>query len=316
VGALPDGGHLGEGADPCDLLLDDVPLGAKLGLRHVPLDDPELPRPLEAGFERLHAEALIPLAPVPPALLESSLHEVASGLLEPLVGVTGPEPVARRVITCCPIGNRGSLAWFVLKYLLEYPNVAVYHGSYVEWGKRPGSPIEPALKPERPGASSRCADMSVSLDPSQPVADRLVIRQRLWVSVLLSLGIGIPGLALGLIGVKMLLLGQPASVLFLALGGLCLYGLFGLVGGTLWADYERVGNTRLFERGSCRRDELKQIAVFPIPGKWGPTCFFIRKDGTTAFSTVALVWGPSRLTALAAFLGVPLSTPATRSAAA
>ena len=50
----------------------------------------------------------------------------------------------RRVITYCTIGNRASLAWFVLKYLLDYPNVAVYQGSYVEWGKRPDSPIEPA----------------------------------------------------------------------------------------------------------------------------------------------------------------------------
>jgi thiosulfate/3-mercaptopyruvate sulfurtransferase len=50
----------------------------------------------------------------------------------------------RRVITYCTIGNRASLAWFVLKYLLDYPNVAVYQGSYVEWGKRPGSPVEPA----------------------------------------------------------------------------------------------------------------------------------------------------------------------------
>jgi thiosulfate/3-mercaptopyruvate sulfurtransferase len=50
----------------------------------------------------------------------------------------------RRVITYCTIGNRASLAWFVLKYLLGYPNVTVYQGSYVEWGKLPNSPIEPA----------------------------------------------------------------------------------------------------------------------------------------------------------------------------
>jgi thiosulfate/3-mercaptopyruvate sulfurtransferase len=49
----------------------------------------------------------------------------------------------QRVITYCTIGNRASLAWFVLKYLLGYPNVAVYQGSYVEWGKLPDTPIEP-----------------------------------------------------------------------------------------------------------------------------------------------------------------------------
>jgi thiosulfate/3-mercaptopyruvate sulfurtransferase len=50
----------------------------------------------------------------------------------------------RKVITYCTIGNRASLAWFVLKYLLGYPNVTVYQGSYVEWGKLPDSPIEAA----------------------------------------------------------------------------------------------------------------------------------------------------------------------------
>ena len=53
-------------------------------------------------------------------------------------GVT-PE---RRVITYCTIGNRASLAWFILSEVLNYPNVAVYHGSYVEWGKLPDTPID------------------------------------------------------------------------------------------------------------------------------------------------------------------------------
>ena len=49
-----------------------------------------------------------------------------------------------KVITYCTIGNRASLAWFILKYLLGYPHVTVYQGSYVEWGKLPTSPIETA----------------------------------------------------------------------------------------------------------------------------------------------------------------------------
>jgi thiosulfate/3-mercaptopyruvate sulfurtransferase len=48
----------------------------------------------------------------------------------------------RRVIAYCTIGNRASLAWFILKYQLGYPNVAVYQGSYVEWGKLLDTPIE------------------------------------------------------------------------------------------------------------------------------------------------------------------------------
>jgi thiosulfate/3-mercaptopyruvate sulfurtransferase len=47
----------------------------------------------------------------------------------------------QRVIAYCTIGNRASLAWFILKYQLGYPNVAVYQGSYVEWGKLPDAPV-------------------------------------------------------------------------------------------------------------------------------------------------------------------------------
>lgn len=48
----------------------------------------------------------------------------------------------QRVVTYCTIGNRASQVWFVLKYVLGYPDVSVYYGSWVEWGKLAGAPID------------------------------------------------------------------------------------------------------------------------------------------------------------------------------
>ena len=48
----------------------------------------------------------------------------------------------KALITYCTIGNRASEAWFALKYQLGYPDVRVYYGSWVEWGKAPDTPIE------------------------------------------------------------------------------------------------------------------------------------------------------------------------------
>ena len=47
------------------------------------------------------------------------------------------------VTAYCTIGNRASQAWFTLRYLLDFPDVSVYHGSWVEWGKLPDTPVEP-----------------------------------------------------------------------------------------------------------------------------------------------------------------------------
>jgi len=48
----------------------------------------------------------------------------------------------REVITYCRIGERSSHTWFVLKYLLGYPNVRNYDGSWTEWGNSVRLPIE------------------------------------------------------------------------------------------------------------------------------------------------------------------------------
>lgn len=46
------------------------------------------------------------------------------------------------VVVYCRIGERSSHTWFVLKYLLGYPQVRNYDGSWTEWGNLVGVPIE------------------------------------------------------------------------------------------------------------------------------------------------------------------------------
>jgi thiosulfate/3-mercaptopyruvate sulfurtransferase len=53
-------------------------------------------------------------------------------------GVTKDKPT----IAYCRIGERSSHTWFVLKYLLGYPEVLNYDGSWTEWGSMVGQPIE------------------------------------------------------------------------------------------------------------------------------------------------------------------------------
>jgi len=46
------------------------------------------------------------------------------------------------IIAYCRIGERSSHTWFVLTYLLGYPHVRNYDGSWTEWGNSVGAPIE------------------------------------------------------------------------------------------------------------------------------------------------------------------------------
>ncbi len=48
----------------------------------------------------------------------------------------------KEIIAYCRIGERSSHTWFVLTYLLGYPNVRNYDGSWTEWGNLVGAPIE------------------------------------------------------------------------------------------------------------------------------------------------------------------------------
>jgi thiosulfate/3-mercaptopyruvate sulfurtransferase len=53
-------------------------------------------------------------------------------------GVTADKPT----VAYCRIGERSSHTWFVLKYLLGYPDVRNYDGSWTEYGSMVGVPIE------------------------------------------------------------------------------------------------------------------------------------------------------------------------------
>jgi thiosulfate/3-mercaptopyruvate sulfurtransferase len=66
-----------------------------------------------------------------PAAELRALYETANGLR--------PD---QNVIAYCRIGERSSHTWFVLTYLLGYPNVRNYDGSWTEWGNLVGVPIE------------------------------------------------------------------------------------------------------------------------------------------------------------------------------
>jgi thiosulfate/3-mercaptopyruvate sulfurtransferase len=53
----------------------------------------------------------------------------------------------REVIAYCRIGERSSHTWFVLTYLLGYPRVRNYDGSWTEWGNAVRAPITTGNEP-------------------------------------------------------------------------------------------------------------------------------------------------------------------------
>ena len=61
--------------------------------------------------------------------------------LKDLYGTQGITP-DKDIVAYCRIGERSSHTWFVLTYLLGYPSVRNYDGSWTEWGNLVGAPIE------------------------------------------------------------------------------------------------------------------------------------------------------------------------------
>lgn len=53
----------------------------------------------------------------------------------------------KKVVAYCRIGERSSLTWFVLKYLLGYKTVLNYDGSWTEWGNLVRVPVAIGERP-------------------------------------------------------------------------------------------------------------------------------------------------------------------------
>ncbi len=74
------------------------------------------------------------------AVNEDGTFRSADELKELFETKTGLKP-SDEVVAYCRIGERSSLTWFVLTYLLGYANVRNYDGSWTEWGNLVGVPI-------------------------------------------------------------------------------------------------------------------------------------------------------------------------------
>ncbi len=72
---------------------------------------------------------------------EDGTFRDAAALRDIYEGEAGLKPIDD-VVAYCRIGERSSHTWFVLTYLLGYPRVRNYDGSWTEWGNAVGMPIE------------------------------------------------------------------------------------------------------------------------------------------------------------------------------
>jgi thiosulfate/3-mercaptopyruvate sulfurtransferase len=61
--------------------------------------------------------------------------------LQTLLNNKGVTP-DKEIFPYCAIGGRSAYTWFILKYLLGFPNVRNYDGSWNEWSQHPESPVQ------------------------------------------------------------------------------------------------------------------------------------------------------------------------------
>jgi thiosulfate/3-mercaptopyruvate sulfurtransferase len=153
VPQLPAGKFKASGGDPkLRVYLDDVRAAlpdVKAGKLHlVDVRGPkefsgEITAPPEYPTEHAQRGGHIPGAkniPWAQAVKEDGTFK-SRDELEALYGSKGVTPKVP-VFTYCRIGERSSHTWFVLRYLLGYPDVRNYDGSWTEWGNLIRTPIE------------------------------------------------------------------------------------------------------------------------------------------------------------------------------
>ena len=97
--------------------------------------------PQEGSLRTGHIKGAVSVPWAKAANPEDGTFKTAEQLRQLYEQEQGLDPSAS-IIAYCRIGERSSHTWFVLKYLLGYPNVRNYDGSWTEWGNLVGVPIE------------------------------------------------------------------------------------------------------------------------------------------------------------------------------
>jgi thiosulfate/3-mercaptopyruvate sulfurtransferase len=89
-----------------------------------------------------------------PGHVPSAVHQPIDGLYREDGSFRSPAELRERfgpsvldggdeLITYCTVGGRAATAWFVLAHLIGRDRVRVYDGSWAEWGRMRGAPVEP-----------------------------------------------------------------------------------------------------------------------------------------------------------------------------
>jgi thiosulfate/3-mercaptopyruvate sulfurtransferase len=67
-------------------------------------------------------------------------YRTTDELREMVSGVAGTD-LSKEIITYCGIGGFSSAWFFLMKEVLGYKNVKIYHGSAQEWTRDPEAPL-------------------------------------------------------------------------------------------------------------------------------------------------------------------------------